>query len=347
VPRLPTGLPLSFRPSSGAIDVRQFQARDEPEVLALLQTAFGGWPHDVQSLTPDEFFRWKHMDCPFGRSILVVAETDGAVVGFEGHLPWRLQAGEKVLQASRGTDLSVHPSYRRRGVSVAIRGAAAVRLSSEVALTWSNPNKQSRPGSLRFGRSEVGRVARFVQARGAIAQTLGRARHRGANTPDTLEIEAPAAGEVLSDDEYVSSLLSQTSTPEDRLATVKDLDYLRWRYGQLEEYRAIALEQTEGGGIVIFRVRRHGSFWGSHVCELFVERNDRRLARRLLRQVRHAASTDFILCAFSSRLYASMCGFVQFPGGRVLVTLPLRDGLVPDPVRPESWALSIGDLELI
>lgn len=342
-----TGLPLPSRPPSGAIDVRQFQPRDEPEVLALLHTAFGGWPHDVQSMTPSEFFRWKHMDCPFGKSILVVAEADGAVVGFEGHLPWRLRAGERVLRASRGTDLSVHPSYRRRGVSLAIRGAAAVELSSEVALMWSNPNKQSRPGSLRFGRSEVGRMARFVQPRGAIAQTLGRARHRGANTPDTLGIEAATAAEVLSDGAYVSSLLSQTSMPEDRLATMKDLDYLRWRYGQLEEYRAIAIEQGEGGGVLILRVRPHGSFWVSHVCELFVQHNDRRLARRLLRQVREAAATDFILCAFPSRLDASLCGFIKFPGGRVLVTLPLHEGLVPDPVRPESWALSIGDLELI
>src|ERR1700676_164868 len=71
-----------------------------------------------------------------------------------------------------------------------------------------------------------------------------------------------------------SLLLARTKQPSDRLATAKDLDYLLWRYGPFEEYRAMRADAGAGcAGMVIFRPRRHGSFWVSHVCELLVEQN--------------------------------------------------------------------------
>jgi hypothetical protein len=130
---------------------------------------------------------------------------------------------------------------------------------------------------------------------------------------------------------------------------VKNLDYLRWRYGHFDEYRAVRTGAGEGGrgGMVIFRPRRHGPFWVSHVCELFVERSDRRTARDLLHRVRDATQADFINCSFSSRHQAARYGFVQWPGRTVLMTYPLQQNLVPDPTRRASWALSLGDLELL
>jgi hypothetical protein len=99
--------------------------------------------------------------------------------------------------------------------------------------------------------------------------------------------------------------------------------------------------------MVIFRPRRHGSFWVSHVCELLVEQNDRRSARHLLRQVRDAAPADFVSCSFPSRRDAAVSGFVQYRHGTTLTTYPLQQDIIPDPTQRASWALSFGDLELI
>ncbi|HEV2922995.1 MAG TPA: hypothetical protein VGW98_03115 [Solirubrobacteraceae bacterium] len=156
------------------------------------------------------------------------------------------------------------------------------------------------------------------------------------------------AAETLADGALGSLLVACAKDPGDRLATVKDLDYLRWRYGQFDEYRALRTDAGEGGGgMVIFRLRRHGPFWGSHVCELFVQRRDRRTARKLLGRVRDAASADFIECNFSSRRQAAQHGFVQYPDRSVLMTYPIQQNLVPDPTQRASWALSLGDLELL
>ena len=329
----------------GGVKVRAFEAQDEPRVLEVLQAAFGKWPRDIEGVAPSEFFGWKHMACPFGPSTLLVAEADGAVIGFHAHMPWRLRGGRQILSTMRRVDLAVHPSYRRLGVSMAIRAAAS--FSDDVAFTWSNPNEQSRPGTHKAGLRTVGRLPRFVQPCGPLRVTVRRACAKGSKTPERLRIEAETAAEMLDDGEYASHLLACTNKPGDRLATVKDLDYLRWRYGHFEGYRAVRTDADEGSGMAIFRPRRHGPFWVSHVCELFVERSDRRTTRRLLHRVRDAAPADFINCSFSSLHHAALYGYVQYPGRTVLMTSPPRQNLVPDPTRHASWALSLGDLELL
>jgi GNAT superfamily N-acetyltransferase len=330
----------------GGVKVRAFEAKDEPRVLELLQAAFGRWPSDIEGVAPSEFFRWKHGACPFGPSTLLVAETDGAVVGVHAHMPWRLRAGGQILSTMRRVDLAVHPSYRRLGVSMAIRAAAS--FPEDIAFTWSNPNQQSRPGTHKAGLRTVGRLPRFVRPRGPLPDTVWRACAKRAKRSESLRIEAKTAAEILGGGAHASLLLACMNQLSDRLATVKDLDYLRWRYGHFEEYRAVQTDADEGAsGLAIFRPRRHGPFWVSHVCELFAERGDRPTARRLLRRVTDAAPADFINCSFSSRHQAALHGFVPYPGQTVLMAYPLQQNLVPDPTRRASWALSFGDLELL
>jgi Acetyltransferase (GNAT) domain len=334
--------PIAF---DDAVAARAFQAKDEPHVLELLQTAFGQWPRDIDSVTPSEFFHWKHLAGPFGPSIMLVAEADGAVIAFGAYLPWRLRAGGKTLTTMRGVDFAVHPSHRRRGATMAIRAAA--NFSSDVAFTWSNPNEPSRLSGLKWGQREAGRLPHFAQPRRPLRHTIRRALAKGSRTPERLPIEAESAAEILRDGVHASLLLAPTKAPGDRLATAKDLEYLRWRYGRLEEYRAIRADAGKGGGgIGIFRPRRHGPFWVSHVCELLVEQDDHRTARDLLHQVRDAAPTDFVTCSFPSRRDAALSGFVQYRR-KLLMTYPLKPNLAPDPTQRASWALSFGDLDLL
>ncbi len=328
-----------------AVKVRPFEAEDEPQVLDVLKAAFGAWPGEIERGAPAEFFRWKHMASPFGPSVLMVAETDGEVIGFYAYMAWRFRAQVGVLTTMRGVDLAVHPAHRRRGVSLAIR--AEPEFSDDVAFFWSNPNEPSRPGSLMAGRHRVGKFPRFARPCGRLRETIRRAREQGSKTPAQLQVEADTASEILGDGAPASALLGQAKGVGDRLQTAKDLDYLRWRYGRFEDYRAVQTDAGQAGGLVIFRPRRLGPFWVLDVCELFVERNDYPTARHLLGQVSRTAPADFISCSFASGRDAALCGFVQSPGGMVLMAAPLQQNLAPDPTKRASWALSRGDLELL
>lgn len=285
---------------------------------------------------------------PFGASILIVAENaDGAIVGFEAWLRWRLSGGGRVLEAVRGVDLAVHPSHRRRGISLAMIRKAAEYFPSEASLTFSNPNDQSRPGSLRAGRRQVGKLPTFVRPGRSRGETLRRISRREPDMPERLPVEARTAAEALRGGASVSGLLKQAREPTDRLVTAKDLEYLRWRYGQSEQYRAIRADVGGGiEGMAIFRLQRHGRLWLARVCELIAARNDRRIARHLLNRIGKAAPVDLVSCRFSSRHDAALCGFAPSSRGSILMVRPLRPDVAPDPTRRASWALSLGDLEL-
>ena len=330
-----------------AFAVRSFEAGDESGGLDLLQAAFGKWPADIEGVSAGEFLHWKLAACPFGPPISIVAEAEGRIIGFVAMLPWLLTAGDRIVTTVRGVDLAVHPAHRRHGVSMAIIRAGMERLPDDVAFTWNNPNEHSRPGVLKSGRRQVVTVPRFVQLHRALRQAAWRAYGKGSHTPAELPVEAETAAEILRDGTYVSLLLAHTERATERLTTPRDLDYLRWRYGQFREYRAIRADDGhDPGGIVIFRLRRHGSFWVSGVCELLVADNDIRTARHLLQQVKDAAPVDCIRCVFPSRYHAARCGFLRV-GATVLTARPIERDLVPDPTQRASWALSLGDLELL
>ncbi|MGH8514934.1 MAG: hypothetical protein ACREV8_13540, partial [Gammaproteobacteria bacterium] len=62
------------------------------------------------------------------------------------------------------------------------------------------------------------------------------------------------------------------------------------------------------------------------------------------------AKVDHLTCHFPTGSAAARStfrsGFIRVPGGVTLVVNPLRADLLPDPTRRDSWALSIGDLEV-
>jgi GNAT superfamily N-acetyltransferase len=324
------------------VEVRHFQEHDQTALLELLQAAFGHWPTEMDEVART-FFRWKYFECPFGEPLLLVAESAGELVGCEGRLPWRFRTGQRLLKTMRGADLAVHPAHRRRGISMLFR--EAIVYPDDVALAWGNPNAQSRPGTIKSGRITVGTPPHFIRPCRPLWRSLTRS---SSSTPESVPIEALPAADVLDDAAYLSQLLAQLQLPGDRLTTDRNLDYLRWRYGRFSAYRAVRADTGEGArGIAIFRLRQRGRLWVSDVCELLVERNDHRVARQLLRQVARAAPAAFMCCCFDSPAEATRCGFVQYPSNTIVMATVLHRNLEPDPTRRASWALALGDLELL
>jgi GNAT superfamily N-acetyltransferase len=342
---------LSDRPRSSGRDdatvtVRPFRGEDEAAVLAMLQVAFGQWPRGLDGVGGPEFFAWKHRASPFGPSTLLVAELDGGVVGFVGLMPWRLRFSGLIRQTARGVDLAVDPSHRRRRVSMRLIQAVRDCYGAEIALAWSNPNEHSRPGVLKSGRERVAGLPTYIAAGTLQAGASGRPSTSGRRDAARQDIALDAAA-ALGDDELVNRVLAHGDEQRDRIATARDAEFLRWRYGHSGVYRASVACRDERFAIAIFRVQERGRLRVARICELLVADGDVALARRLLRDVRHASGAHVLTCAFSTSRTAALCGFVRSPRATMIAANPLHRGLVPDPTSPRSWALSLGDLELI
>ena len=327
-------------------------------MVALLVSVFEGWPRQLPGADPAAFFRWKHLGSPFGPSAMVVAEADGAVIGFQALLRWPVAAGRGTVESVRGADIAVDPAHRGRGVAGALIRAAAAEVAGEVAFVFSNPNAMSDPMLVKLGRRPVGpfealvrprRPLRMLRARRSAAASAPPAATETAGPPS---IAAETATEALRDTAELSALLANVPAAAGRFATPLDPAYLRWRYGSAGDYRAIRVRR--GGqlrGLAIFRVVPRGPLWVSVVCEVLAAGDDARVRRRLLRRALGAAPVDYAVSHFprgsAARRTALGAGFVRTPGGHRLLVNQLEEGIDPDPTDTASWALSYGDLELL
>jgi hypothetical protein len=331
--------------SGRALGIRLFQAQDEPAVLELLGGAFGDWPGEELDGTRSEYFRWKHLESPFGRSLMVVVELNGSIVGFYAYMPWLLCARGRTVGTLRAVDLAIDRRHRMLGISLALR--SAMEFSREVEFVWGNPNRASARGGRRLGRPEVNGLRSFVRPSSRLPRTmlaqLTRARERDRRAaPGTT-----SAASALADRTLLERLRVPAELHGERLATLKHDDYLRWRYGRWSSYRAVRLQAPGEAGLAIFRHRRHGRFVLADICELLLERRDAGLARELLRRVAESARADFVLCNFPSRRSALASGALGYRTQETLMALVLGEQLPLDPSAPSAWALSRGDLELL
>jgi hypothetical protein len=335
------------------LDVRSYEDGDEPAILELLERALGAGPGGWRS--PD-FFRWKHDRNPFGRSVMLVAELEGQLVGFRAFMWWRFETGGRIIRAVRAVDTATHPGFQRMGIFTRLTMRALEDLRGAADLVFNTPNARSGPGYLKLGWQHAGRATvsvrvrrplRFLRAMRSVRAGIGTA------SGSSIPFETEAAGEALADTEAVSSLLQRNGPPEGRLVTQRDVPFLRWRYGDapLLDYRAVR-EVRDGRlvGLAIFRVRPRGTLWQCSIADVIVEQGDVRTAGRLLRRAATATPVDFVALHARSRSTvgraAVRAGFVPTPGGLTLVVNPLSEGLRPNPAEQRSWSLSLGDLEV-
>jgi GNAT superfamily N-acetyltransferase len=331
------------------IRIRPYEDPDEPAILELLRGTLGSGPGGWRS---PELFRWKHRRNPFGRSFMLVAEADERIVGLRAFMRWRFVANDREVRAVRAVDTATHPDFQRMGIFSRLTKQALDELRGETDLVFNTPNSRSGPGYLKLGWHPVGRVTVSARVRRPLRFLRGVRPVRGpAGVPveDSILIDAEHARQALEDGEAVSSLLKRSGVPGRRLATQKDADFLRWRYGDAPLLRYKGLREFADGrltGLALFRVRPRGALWQCSIADLIVEEGDVRTARRLIRRVVTAAPFDYAVLRPQGVPGALRSGFLPTPGGLTFVVNPLRERLVPDPTDERSWALSLGDLEV-
>ena len=136
------GAPVVSRVAAG-VDVRPYRDADEQAVLGLLNDALGGGPAGTR---PAEFFRWKHLENPFGRSFMLVAEADGRIVGLRAFMRWEFVAGDRRFRAVRAVDTATHPDHQGKGIFSRLTLEALDSLRDQADFVFNTPNEKSLPG---------------------------------------------------------------------------------------------------------------------------------------------------------------------------------------------------------
>lgn len=323
--------------------IRAGTAGDLPEILGLLAAAMS---RDTADDRFEALYRWKHEENAFGASpawVMVDPENDGRIAGVRVFMRWEFVVGGEVRRAVRAVDTATHPDYQGRGIFTRLTMHALESVRDEgVHFVFNTPNDQSRPGYLKMGWEQVGRLPIACRPRSPLAL----ARMIAARVPAerwSLETDLGLpVDEALADTEALASLLASRPAFA-ALRTNASARFLRWRYGTpLLHYRALVGTGGVADGLALFRVRRRGAAREVVLADVVAPGDDPRRRRSLTRAVARLGAGDYVLRLGGPAVSAD--GFVRLPRQGPILTRRAVNAEAPADLR--SWSLTLGDVEL-
>ena len=323
--------------TTSELTIRSATPEDRPAIVELCRASLGWKPDDPNAA----FFSWKHDDNAFGPSPAWVAESDGRLLGVRVFLRWRFRHPDGTLTTVvRAVDTATHPDAQGRGIFTKLTLGALPDLDAMgVDAVFNTPNDKSRPGYLKMGWSEVGKVPVAVRIRGlrSVAKVAGaRAAAEKWSQPTSLGLDPLTA---FADDGAVERLLALADRRG--IATDRSAVYFRWRYsfGPLA-YRVEPVGDALADGVVVFRLRRRGAALEATIAELLAPSPS--AARSTVRRVLRSTGADYAIAGGGPRLL--LAGFVPAPPlGPILTWKPVRRAIVPSIA---DLGLAMGDVEL-
>jgi glycosyltransferase involved in cell wall biosynthesis/GNAT superfamily N-acetyltransferase len=314
------------------VEVREATPDDRDEILGLLGRSLGA---DADDPRYKELFAWKHDLNPFGPSPTWVATEHGAIIAVRAFMRWEFERGGEILRAVRAVDTATDPGHQGKGLFRLLTMHGIDVLRNEGAdFVFNTPNDQSRPGYLKMGWREVGRLPAAVRFTGP----SGARRAARSRVPaDRWSLDLDVGTSVQTWLEAVGSPNRRVGSSDDvrRIHTHLTDDYLAWRFGTpLLKYRVV----DDGEAAIIVRARRRGPATElALVAEFGEPRRTMATAARVARQV----GADYVIRIGQPQMSS---GSVALPGGGPILTW--RDVATSGLPPLANWSLSLGDVEL-
>jgi GNAT superfamily N-acetyltransferase len=302
--------------SSSNITIRPAHDSDIPAIVALLKISLG------ESFMPktEAFWRWKHVDNPFGRSPVLLAFHGQQLVGVRAFMKWEWRMGDEVFRAVRAVDTATHPDYQGKGIFTRLTRELVAQCADEgVHFIFNTPNAQSKPGYLKMGWYKVGRLP--LQIVPVIARSRGHAVTLPPVYLHEAEVKLPAG--------YETNVMT----------THQISGFLQWRYGRNPNVQYYFLGHPDKG-VVIYRLidRRLGREMRITDVRMAAD-DDAAEFIRLIKQTAAQSGARFISCAGIFPL-----SFLPvLPVGPIVTARTLHMGRKP---MFSWWHPSIGDMEV-
>ena len=259
--------------------------------------------------------------------------TDGdRIVGLRAFMRWEFVRDGEVLRAVRAVDTATHPDYQGKGLFTAMtmHGLDVIEADG-IDFVFNTPNDKSRPGYLKMGWQEVGKLPVAIRAAGPRgAMRVLRSRVASSHWPSEVGFGVPVA-EVLSD--LVAGV--EPMGENGAIRTNVSSAFYQWRYGaDFLGYRVVA---SDGGHLVV-RVRQRGD--AKELVMLDAPGLMRPMADRVAGRLLRPNGLDHALRIGPRDVRH---GFLPAPGGPVVTWRSVCADVMP-PLG--DWRLGMGDVEL-
>lgn len=313
--------------------IREAKPGDIPEIITVLKASLG----EADLPLSAEIWNFKHVDNPFGKSIVLLAQENGKITGVRAFMRWKWKTGDKVYSAFRAVDTATHPDFQGKGIFKKLTlKAVDMGIEAKDDFVFNTPNEKSRPGYLKMGWEKVGNLKVGLQPAWNSFYNL---------TNKDLDYHIQSFASTLQLDELCSHWNKFLETRKKNF-TPKSRDFLKWRYenNPLQKYEVHYSPDLYIAGYV----KKRKNIKELRVSEcIFREHEDH---SRQIKSILKKWSSKFgvQVISYSPELFTS--SKLSFHGnfGPVLtvknLNLESTDLLAKKNI--ENWNYSLGDLEL-
>ena len=200
--------------------IREAVPSDIPQIVQVLKLSLG----ESDLPLSEEIWNYKHVQNPFGPSVVLIAEETGQIIGVRALMRWSLfsRDGQKEFQTYRAVDTATHPDFQGKGVfsRLTLKAVEKVKENGD-SFIFNFPNDFSRPGYLKMGWKQLGKIKIGIKpALGSFWNMKSKIKLEIADHNATSEeIEELCKG-------------WNASIKDEGLFTPKSFNYLNWRYHQ-------------------------------------------------------------------------------------------------------------------
>ena len=313
--------------------IREAVPSDIPEIVQVLKMSLGN--HLPLS---EEIWNFKHVRNPFGPSIVFIAEENKKIIGVRAFMKWKLHNGkeQKDLFTYRAVDTATHPEHRGKGIfrKLTLKAVAKATENGDDFI-FNCPNSLSRPGYLKMGWLEMGKIS--------VGITLAtRSFWKLWSNKKKSKIEINANQEEL------ESLCVHWNLELKKagLFTPKNYEYLKWRYenNPLKDYSIYATPEF----YLAVSVEARKNIRELRIVECIFSRNNPDLNQ--IKDVIKKWSWKFgiQLISFSPRLLHLNGLDIRGAFGPILTVRDLNLELSQKQkcFNIDNWSYSLGDVEL-
>lgn len=309
--------------------IREPKQEDIDSIIILLQASLG------ESLLKKsaEIWNFKHVINPFGESKVLLAEQDSQILGIRAFMTWRWQMGNQVWNAYRAVDTATDPNHQGKGIfkKLTLQALNEIHKNGD-CFVFNTPNDQSRPGYLKMGWQEVGKIKVTLVPTFFYALPFLFSKMKIENTITPKQLQA------------LCEIQNRELATKNVLFTPKSASYLKWRYEQnpLQTYFVYSTPNC----YVAMYVKKHLFFNELRVVEIIGNHNYKTKKNIRKAIVSCALEQECYLISLANQYLFALSIYGNF--GPKLTFKSMTNNAIFDSkaIDINNWKYSLGDLEL-
>ena len=297
--------------------VRLSKKSDAKGILKLMKDVYPDRKFDEKKWT--KWWKWMFTENPAGAAKIWVADHNGKIAGQYPFVITDMKVGDKVLKTAQNIELMTHPDYRRQGMFVKLERTALKGVEkNDIHIAYGFPNAAAYPGHLKSDWFDVcpyqigfksfnlkkilnaysdNKISnKFVEIFGNLVFKLFY-RGKKASIVKGVKISKINSFDNRFDDFW------KTVSNEYQIITVRNKDYLNWRYVKVPDisYTIFAAEENNKicGYIVLRCVDEDKNLKSGSIFDILVSSDRPEIASLLISKAIDffkKENVDYIIC---------------------------------------------------